>query len=60
MDFAKLVQQIANLLFRRATNRVMRQGMNGMAKGAGADPRQVNAMQRKARQAARLLRRIGR
>ncbi|WP_162528275.1 hypothetical protein [Gemmobacter caeruleus] len=48
------------MLFRRATNRVMRQGMNRMAKGAGADPRQVNAMQRKARQAARLLRRIGR
>lgn len=65
MDFAKLVQQIGNMLFRRVARRLMHDQMEKMAGPARtpeekAQRKQGKAMQRRANQTARFLRRFGR
>ena len=69
MDFAKLIQMIANMVLRRGVNMAMKKGMDhfsrgqsqGQSQGQGYGPQgQGKDMARKARQAARAARRLGR
>ena len=65
MDFAKLIQMIANMVLRRGVNMAMKKGMDhfsrGQSQGQGDGPQgQGKDMARKARQASRAARRLGR